>query len=196
MSGLRQSFLDGSLIRLLDADTMLRQKIAEFVREGDFGLASGEKADGGYERIWHAEAVPAEEVAFENRVFLLTKTKAEELSQGPTVNPPEPAAGDGKDTEGAESSQPTPTDDDLAPVPIPVPATEKAKVSIRGTIPRESWNRVGTRLMPKLQGGEEINARVELSAIVGAEQAQNMAAELRQALEDLGLNLQLDVSEV
>ena len=193
LSGLRQSFLDGSLTRLLDADAMLRQKIAEFVRAGDFGLASGEKADGGYERMWYAETVPAEEVAFENGVFLLTKTKAEELRQAPTVEHPQPAADDGKDMESIEPPQPTPVDDD--PVPIPVPATEKARVSITGTIPRESWNRVGTRLMPKLQGGEEINARVELSAIVGAEQAQNMASELRQALQDLGLNLQLHVSE-
>ena len=58
LNSLRQSFLNGSLTRLLDPDTALREKIAEFVRNGDFGLASGEKSGGGYERIWHVETVP------------------------------------------------------------------------------------------------------------------------------------------
>ena len=191
LSSLRQSFLDGSLTRLLDPDTALREKITESVKTGEFGLASGEKAGGGYERIWHSESVPAEEVAFESGVFLLTKAKAEELRRAPTIAPPEPVADDdeGGDPDHEDPPTPPPSPDD------PVPANQKAKVSITGTIPRESWNRVGTRLMPKLQGGEEINARVELSAIVGAERAQSMAVELRQALEELGLNLQLDVSE-
>ena len=193
LSSLRQSFLDGSLTRLPDPDTALREKITEFVKTGDFGLASGEKASGGYERIWHSESVPAEEVAFESGVFLLTKAKAEELCQAPTIAPPGPVADDdgGGDPDHEEPPQPQPPQDDL----VPVPERQKARVSITGTIPRESWNQVGTRLMPKLQVGEEINARVELSAIVGAEQAQSIAVELRQALEDLGLNLQLDVSE-
>jgi hypothetical protein len=52
---LRQSFLDGSLTRLMDPDTTLRGKIVEFVGKGDFGLASGQRPDGSYERVWHAE---------------------------------------------------------------------------------------------------------------------------------------------
>ena len=81
LNSLRQSFLNGSLTRLLDPDTALREKIAEFVRNGDFGLASGEKPGGGYERIWYDEAMPNEEIAFENGAFLLTKAKAEEFRQ-------------------------------------------------------------------------------------------------------------------
>ena len=41
LSSLRQSFLNGSLTRLLDPDKVLRQKILEFVEKGEFGLASG-----------------------------------------------------------------------------------------------------------------------------------------------------------
>ena len=33
---MRQSFLNGSLTRLLDPDAVLRKKIAEFVAKGDF----------------------------------------------------------------------------------------------------------------------------------------------------------------
>ena len=48
--------------------------------------------------------------------------------------------------------------------------------------------------MPKLQGSEDVSVKIELSASVGTEQAQHMAAELRQALEDLGLTWQVNVS--
>ena len=193
LNSLRQSFLNGALTRLLDPDAVLREKIAEFVQKGDFGLASGETAGGGYERIWCSEVVPTEEVAFESGVFLLTKAKAEELRQREDVPPLQPTTDndDDRDPKHEEPLVSQPFSDE----PALVQASQKAKLSITGTIPRESWNRVGTRLMPKLQAGEEINARVELSAIVGAEQAQSMVNALRQALEDLGLDLQLDVSE-
>ena len=48
LSSLRQCFLDGSLTRLSDPDTILRRQTAEFVSKGDFGLASGDNADGTY----------------------------------------------------------------------------------------------------------------------------------------------------
>ena len=160
---------------------------------GEFGLASGENTGGGYERVWHLEAVPTEEVAFESGVFLLTKVKAAELRDaqaGPDPGPTDNTGGD-DETEHEEPPAPQPS----ASEPVLVPTSQKAKLSITGNIPKEAWNRVGTRLMPKLQAGEDINAKVELSAIVGADQAQNVANELRQAWQELGLDLQLDISE-
>src|SRR5205814_162852 len=49
LGSLRQSFLDGSLTRLVDPDKTLRSKIVEFVGGGDFGLASKRLSDGSYE---------------------------------------------------------------------------------------------------------------------------------------------------
>ncbi len=46
LTGLRQSFLDGSLTRLGDPDVVLRRKSVEVVASGVFGLASGTRADG------------------------------------------------------------------------------------------------------------------------------------------------------
>ena len=46
LSSLRQSFLNGSLTRLVDPDAILRGKITEFVMGGEFGLASGRQPDG------------------------------------------------------------------------------------------------------------------------------------------------------
>ena len=41
LGSLRQSFLNGTLTRLLDPNRVLRARIAEFVATGEFGLASG-----------------------------------------------------------------------------------------------------------------------------------------------------------
>ena len=73
LTSLRQSFLDGSLTRLMDPDTILRRQIVEFVSKGEFGLASGAKSDGTYGRVWFAEPIGQEEVAFESSLFLVTK---------------------------------------------------------------------------------------------------------------------------
>ena len=76
---LRQSFLDGSLTRLIDPETILRHRISEFVLKGEFGLASNDKGDGKYGQLWFAEPTSLEEIAFEPSVFLLTKITAEKL---------------------------------------------------------------------------------------------------------------------
>ena len=52
LASLRQSFLNGSLTRLVDPDTILKVKIVAFVSRGDFGLASSRNLDGSYERVW------------------------------------------------------------------------------------------------------------------------------------------------
>jgi hypothetical protein len=93
LSSLRQSFLNGSLTRLLDPDAVLKAKIVEFVGRGDFGIASGSKADGTYERDWFEELLSPDEVNFEANVFLLAKVKAKGLKTRSTFEPaiePEP----------------------------------------------------------------------------------------------------------
>jgi hypothetical protein len=71
LASLRQSFLNGSLTRLVDPDAILRAKIVEFVSRGDFGLASGRKPDGSYERVWFEELVAPDEVAFDAMACLM-----------------------------------------------------------------------------------------------------------------------------
>jgi hypothetical protein len=82
LTSLRQSFLNGALTRLPDPDTILRKRIGEFVEKGDFGLASGQSADG-YRRVWFHEWVGPDEISFEPNVFLLTKAKAHALKANP-----------------------------------------------------------------------------------------------------------------
>ncbi|MFN3413929.1 MAG: DUF499 domain-containing protein, partial [Thermoanaerobaculum sp.] len=82
LASLRQSFLNGALTRLLDPDKTLREKIVEFVAKGELGLASGQRADGSFERVWFEERVSLDEVSFESDLFLLTKAKAQALRAG------------------------------------------------------------------------------------------------------------------
>src|SRR5207237_8660185 len=71
LSSMRQAFLNGALTRLAEPDKVLREKIIEFVRHGDFGLASGQKADESFDRVWFEQPVSSDEIEFDLRVFLL-----------------------------------------------------------------------------------------------------------------------------
>lgn len=44
---------------------------------GDFGLASGQKPEGGYSRMWFGEMLPPEEITFDSDVYLLLPKAAE-----------------------------------------------------------------------------------------------------------------------
>ncbi|MDQ7828227.1 MAG: DUF499 domain-containing protein [Armatimonadota bacterium] len=181
LASLRQSFLNGSLTRLLDPDMTLRGKIVEFVGRGDFGLASGQRPDGTYERIWFQEPVTADEVAFDSGVFLLTKAKAQALKAGgpvpapgpePQPGPPVPGPGPGPEPE---------------PGPGPAPGVQTKTIRLVGAVPPEVWNRLGTKVLPKLRSGSDLKVGVDFSVTVNRDVAGSLTADLRQILDDLGL---------
>ena len=55
LKSLRQSFLDGSLTRLVDPDAVLKSKIHDFVYKGDAGLISRSNADSSGFHLWFKE---------------------------------------------------------------------------------------------------------------------------------------------
>jgi hypothetical protein len=191
LASLRQSFLNGSLTRLLDPDAVLRNKIVEFVSRGDFGLASGSGADGAYERVGFEELIAPEEVYFEPGVFLLTKVKAKTAR---------------KALETGEGISTAPNETGTSPPPIQTPVsgttaikaepepskqteTVPSTITLRlvGTIPSEAWNRFGTKILPKLRGNGELKLGIDCSVSLSSEIATNLASELKQILSDLGL---------
>ena len=180
LTSLRQSFLDGSLTRLIDPDAILRKQITTFVENGDFGLASGAKNDGTYSRLWYDEPIRQEEVAFESGVLLLTKAKAEELK---TV-----LAGSAHPQPGPSRDQSPEPEPEPEPDPEPTPGTEKTILRLAGTVPPELWNRLGTRVLPKLRSGDDLSAGIEFSVSVNSQVARNMETELLQILDELGLS--------
>ena len=181
LSSLRQSFLDGSLTRLLDPDTILRAKIVDFVLKGEFGLASGRKASGGFDRVSFKESVDPADVIFESEVFLLLKATAETLK---TAASPTPRSDPVVDPTPEPTPRPEP---EPVPEPEPPPAAEKITFKIRGEVPSETWNRLGTKIIPKLRSGTDLKIGVEFSVNVDGPLAQAFEADLHQILEDLGL---------
>lgn len=178
---LRQSFLNGSLTRLVDPDAILIKKIIDFVSRGDFGLASGLKSGGTYERVWYQEWIAAEEVTFEADVFLLRKATAQALKTGQAATA---AAGfaPAAEPETPPGPQPGPT-----PSPAGEPAASTRTLRLTGAVPPEVWNRLGTKILPKLRSQAELRVIVDFSVTVGAATADSLASELRQILQELGL---------
>uniref|UniRef100_A0A7V2F708 ATP-binding protein n=1 Tax=Rhodothermus marinus TaxID=29549 RepID=A0A7V2F708_RHOMR len=193
LQSLRQSFLNGALTRLVDPDATLRAKIVEWVSKGDFGLASGQKPDGTYERVWFQEPVAADEVAFEPRVFLLTKAKAQALKTGTLTPDPQVVPGQVQVDPGPEPQPPPPPDTE--PVPEANFEVQTKTIRLSGEIPSEQWNRLGTRLLPKLRSGSGLKVGVEFSVTVNCDVAESLTAELRQILDELGLAGKVHVYE-
>ena len=210
LASLRQSFLDGSLTRLLDPDAVLRDKVVAWVGAGELGLGSGRGADGRFEHVAFREPVAAEDVMFESDVHLLTRKAAESAKAAPEPDPGPPATSrseaaaapgasgapvqpaapqSGADAApgglfvpaGGQDAAPSPQpggelparggalpagDQDAAPSPQPPAPSEPSAdhtIHVHGKIPAETWNRVGTRLLPKLRGSSGCELQVTVS---------------------------------
>jgi len=185
LSGLRQSFLNGALTRLLDPDSVLKGKVCEFVGKGDFGLGSGQRPDGGFDRVWFEEHVDPADVTFDKDVFLLTKATAKKSKVAPVTS---------GTSDPAPIPEPTP-EPKLIPEPSPdlgsAPTTSVIRVT--GAIPPELWNRLGTRLLPKLRACADLRVEVGFSATVDTSLAASVAAEINQALDELGVRDKVEV---
>jgi hypothetical protein len=193
LASLRQSFLNGSLTRLVDPDATLKSKIVEFIKHGDFGLASGQKADGSYERVWFREPVDPDEVSFEAGVFLLLKATAERLKgekpAQPLSSPAAPTPTFAQVLEPSSALRPDVPRSEATSTPATVePAAASHTLRITGSIPSESWNRFGTSLLSKLRAHQQkIEIEISLSATVPSNMADSLVTELRQILTELGL---------
>jgi hypothetical protein len=185
--GLRQSFLNGSLTRLIDPDKVLKIKIPEFVEKGEFGLASGINPDGSYINIWFKETISPEEVTFEKDVFLLRKEKAEKLKNNKT-----PAT--------ALSTSPTTEAIEGEPIisPVTVRSTDTGTITqlqISGTIPPEIWNRFGSRILPKVRNVQDLSIGVTITMNGSTEEISHLQLDLNQAISDLGLTGQIEIKQ-
>lgn len=193
LASLRQSFLDGSLTRLLDPDRVLREKICAFVQKGDFGLASGRQGDGRYQRLWFRDTVAPEEIVFEADVFLLTRATVESLLTVPTQGQPLAESTEPTAPSGLPAGVQADTQAELPEVQQSSAEPATRAVRVAGTIPPEVWNRVGTKILPKLRSGTDLSIKVEFSAAFREQDAGRTAEEVRQLLEDLGVGNKLRV---
>ena len=58
---------------------------------------------------------------------------------------------------------------------------------MKGSIPPESWNRFGTRVLTKMRAGTDLEINVEFSATFDAASAQGTLSELTPALQEMGV---------
>jgi hypothetical protein len=66
------------------------------------------------------------------------------------------------------------------------PTSQTVTLHLRGAIPPEMWNRLGTKLIPKLRSGSELKVKVGFSLSIDSKRTA-FESDLRQILEDLGL---------
>ncbi|NIR31957.1 MAG: hypothetical protein GWN84_22150 [Gammaproteobacteria bacterium] len=188
LTSLRQSFLNGSLTRLLDPDRVQRGKILGFVQRGDFGLAPEIRPGGTYERVWYEEDIAPEEVAFESGVVLLKRSKAQTLKKAESAEEAEGTAPVGAVDRPVPPSTETESDFGGRTAPVPPAGEEQRTIHLTGNVPPEVWNRLGTKLLPKLRSGSDLRVGVEFSVTVDSAFARSLEVDLRQILEDLGLS--------
>ena len=117
--------------------------------------------------------------AFESGVFLLTKARAKALRAG-TKPVPETVIKPSLQPGAEEVKKPD-------KLPEASPGVQTRTLRLVGTVPPEIWNRLGTKIIPKLKSGTDLKIGVEFSVTLGADAVTNMESDLRQILEDLGL---------
>ena len=57
-----------------------------------------------------------------------------------------------------------------------------------GTIPPEQWNRLGTRLIPKMRSSGTVTATIRLDIEIDQTKSSALASELRQIIEETSLS--------
>jgi hypothetical protein len=73
------------------------------------------------------------------------------------------------------------------------PSHRSVVVSVSGEVPPEQWNRLGTRLLPKLRAAGNATALIRLQAEVDAARVAVLSAELKQVVDELGLSAGLRI---
>ena len=88
---------------------------------------------------------------------------------------------------GSPGSVPGPDIASDAEPPTPPEPQVRKTLRIHGDIPPEVWNRVGTRLLPKLRSGRDLKVGVTFQLTADGPETDALLADLRQILDDLQL---------
>jgi hypothetical protein len=131
-----------------------------------------------FSRIWFKEPIRPDEVAFDSDIYLLTGAKAKALKLRAEI--PSNLGGDGGGGRPMEPIRP--------PGPVVTPMVGKQQIRIVGAIPPEVWNRLGTKLIPKLKAGINLKLGFSFTLELEGGEAQQLISDLKQAIEDFGLS--------
>ena len=81
------------------------------------------------------------------------------------------------------------------PEPGPDPMPSKRTLRVHGEVPPELWNRLGTKLLPKLRSGDDLRVGIDLRATVDGAVAGSLSSDVRQILEDLGIADKVEIGD-
>ena len=89
-----------------------------------------------------------------------------------------------------------PVDTETGPLSIaPPPGPTSKTLRLIGNVQPELWNRLGTRILPKLRTGKDLKIGIDFSVTVETANANDLQSELRQILDDLGLTDAVDLEQ-
>jgi hypothetical protein len=71
----------------------------------------------------------------------------------------------------------------------------RAIISVAGSIPPEQWNRLGTRLLPKMRAAGTVTATILLEIKLDESKAPALSTELSQIVEENGLSATVHVAQ-
>ena len=168
LASLRQSFFDGTLIRLLDCETALRKAIWSGVAKGSLVLGSGLRADGSFEQLWCGDSCPESAIQFDTQHALIAPSIVKERQSSLPADTNNVASSD----EGPQSVKDT---------------SESATIEITGSIPTEQWNRIGTKILARLKSAGTVNIDVQITVDCDESPGAEQVESLEQTLQDLGI---------
>jgi hypothetical protein len=61
-------------------------------------------------------------------------------------------------------------------------------ISVAGNVPPEQWNRLGTRLIPKMRAAGSVTAMIRLESEIDPARVAVLSAELQQIIDEIGLS--------
>ena len=123
-------------------------------------------------------------------VFLLTKAKAKALktkSEKPTIPEVKPEIVSQPEVVSTEETEGE---------KLPDTSPKSKTLRLAGSVPSELWNRLATKLLPSLRSGDDLKIGIEFTVTVKAEVVQGLEADLRQALEDLGIQDRIKIEKL
>lgn len=197
LKSLRQSFLDGSLTRLIDPEQVLEKRIIELVENGDAGLLSQSSADGSVYRLWYKEELNPSEVMFESEVCLvmaskigLYQTKDEASSEAEAVNGFR-ALKRSEDTQGVHNMADA---EDSSQEDVFYRAPQLQNLKLSGELPFELWNKFSRAVLTKLNASSKnLVIKLDVEAELDSIRYENIIKELSSGIQEVNLSEKLKI---
>ena len=197
LKSLRQSFLDGSLTRLVDPDAVLKSKIHDFVYKGDAGLISASNTYGSGYRLWFKEDIDPSEIMFVSEVSLVMAKKVDlykpKDDPGPEYGPGEGGSEPTPDEYGTDTGTGTNTGQNQHDPQHEPPRLETIKLS--GELPYELWNKFSRSILTKLNASSNgLVIKIDIKAETETTRSEAIKKEIESGIQEVNLDDKIKIT--